>query len=1092
MDFDEAQESALASILRGESVSIVGGAGSGKTRVIHGAVLELLRRNPDQRIAVLSPDRRAASDLRNAISRQAEVLGEGVTIQSTTAFAYSIVSTFAQAIGRRAPELITGPEQDAMIRDLFEVAALGGDQELAYALEGMQDLASIAAYRNEYRDLITRAAELGMTSEQLRQLGEAEGIAAWVTGALLMKSYEGALAAGASSTHAGADRTDHARLTSFAARALERWDDSLDERSGSGVIGIEKPRWDYVFVDDVVNSPLSIVSLLKALRGDGSVIVTAGNPDQAVQGYRGGVAHLPMLLTRPEPHGGIAACLSVLDGRYRGGGAVAAAIDSLTCAIHVAGTGEHRRQQSGSESTALEGLAFLNTDDQYRHIATQMRRRHAVDGVAYSDMVVVARTSGRFQAVRRALTGLGVPVKPLQSAQPLREQRAVRGLLSLIDIAESDSSAADVSVIREVLEGPYSGINPRHARTAIRQLRGWDIAGGGHRSDDDLFRSILDLDEQSPAHQVGEFSGLRDILGKIRDALRNNSIAERVLWIAWDATGVAEQWRTAALGEGDAAESAHENLDAVLQLFRVAQRLADRDPANARICDLRDLLDRQDVAEDSIARVASGAQGVELVTPSATLGRSWADVYIIDLNEGTWPNTKLRNPLTRVPDLVSTMVSAALGGEGKLLRQLPSDVIDDELRMLVQAMSRAEQRVTVSCVQAEDTSPSRFAQRIFITPDEVEELALLAEHQDQAAASDDYVATVIEADPYQRGHVMRKVTVASEDYDALGIIAQARRASSSDDADVRQAASEILAEFERFGYGEATTDLWFEAMAVTRANEDAFTFVSISPSSARDTFKCSLRGFLGRIGASQTTPTLSLDRGNLVHTIAEEFPSLAAAGEGANEDRLREAMRARFEELWSELGMSDGYFDTRKKVETRAMVDLLAKYIASVSADVIVETSASFNDPAKGYRVDARIDRIELDPADRSHGRIVDFKTGKRMSRDEVANDPQLSIYQWLARRGAIQAGKGRPAVTNSSGAKLVYVSPSQAKEPTFTEYEQSAMTEQRFEETTHLLDSVATLLRGPQFATNPDYKLCQQCEFTTLCPAQKGGRIFS
>ena len=87
-----------------------------------------------------------------------------------------------------------------------------------------------------------------------------------------------------------------------------------------GVLNIHKPHWDWVIVDDLENSTLALRALLRGLKAEGTSIVTFGDPDAAVQGFRGGVAHLPALLTRSESSGGLGAKRFYLSNRYRAGG----------------------------------------------------------------------------------------------------------------------------------------------------------------------------------------------------------------------------------------------------------------------------------------------------------------------------------------------------------------------------------------------------------------------------------------------------------------------------------------------------------------------------------------------------------------------------------------------------------------------------------------------------------------------------------------------------------------------------------------------------------------------------------------------------
>lgn len=1061
MDLDVTQSRVVEDIASGASLTVVGAAGTGKTTVLRGAVKAILARSPQARVAVLSPDRRAASDVRNEISVEVGALGEGVVIQSITAFAFSIVSAYAQAVGRREPELMSGPEQDAMIKDIFDLAGQGLVPAMSEALGGSGELAQLPAFRAEFRDLITRASELGLDASELRELGERYGIESWVTGSHVMDAYEGALATAAARGHGVPDRTDHARLVRSAAWIVEHWDEGIAAHPSQGQLGISRPQWDYVVVDDVQNATLSLVGLLRSLKLTGARVSTFGNPDLAVQGFRGGVAHLPSLIERDETDGGIGAELRVLATRYRGGGAIADLDSRISAGIHVAGTAKHRRPElaSGVEGAA-RAFSFLNHDDQYAHIAASMRRRHLFDGVSFGEMAIITRGHGSHESVRRALASYDIPVQAITSATPLRDQRAVHGLLSLISLAQTPAGEAEASDVRDLLAGPLFTVDSVEMRVATRQLRGWELKTGGWRTDDELLLSVLDPSDDTVAAKVETFARLRASLARVREAISHGDLAEMVLWEAWDSLHIAEQWRREVLVGGARADSVNSDLDALMQLFRLAQRLADRDSANAGVDELVDILESQDVPEDSIARTGARGDEVALATASSTIGRSWTDVYVVDLNEGVWPNTKLRNPLTRVADLASSVVSSVFSGQEQPPRQSFSDVIDDELRMLLQSVTRAEANVVVCCVHSDEIKPSRFVDWLFITEAEDAELAQLER-----------------TDPFVRLHHISHVDRTEATLDTASLIGELRLAQTSGSESLAAHASERLAGLNREQVQGADPARWVDRNGVSAEGEKAYSLVSVSPSGVATALECPLRAFLEKARISSTTENAAADRGTLVHQIAEEHP-----------DGDLEAMLDRLEQLWVSYGLGDGYFDRVAKQQTREMIRRLSVYLRDASTSS--ESELWGRQQIDNVVVRARIDRIDRDAQDDGRVKVIDFKTGKTMlSVKDTETDPQLMIYQWLAANGGIEAGAEKPPITSTGGAELVYVANGKSG-PTLRTQEPLAA--DAMGDVEDLIVGVGELYRGPSYPARPSTAMCRTCEFASLCPARSGERIFS
>lgn len=108
---DAWQRAALAECTAPCRVSVLGAPGTGKTAFL-GALVAREAMASQGRIAVITLDRRAAGALYDSISMEMGALSGRIGVRTLTAFAYSIVQEYAQAIGRKDPELISGPEED--------------------------------------------------------------------------------------------------------------------------------------------------------------------------------------------------------------------------------------------------------------------------------------------------------------------------------------------------------------------------------------------------------------------------------------------------------------------------------------------------------------------------------------------------------------------------------------------------------------------------------------------------------------------------------------------------------------------------------------------------------------------------------------------------------------------------------------------------------------------------------------------------------------------------------------------------------------------------------------------------------------------
>ncbi|BAS17112.1 atp-Dependent DNA helicase [Arthrobacter sp. Hiyo8] len=162
-----------------------------------------------------------------------------------------------------------------------------------------------------------------------------------------------------------------------------------------------------------------------------------------------------------------------------------------------------------------------------------------------------------------------------------------------------------------------------------------------------------------------------------------------------------------ALDGGAAGARADRDLDAMMALFHTAERYVDQLPGSGPEQFLEYLLS-QELPMDTLAARAQLEEAVELMTPASAAGREWAVVIVAGLQEGVWPNTRLRGELlgsTLFADAVEDGVEHALQ-RGPLSRL--RDIRYDELRSFSTAVSRAREVLICTAVSSEDEQQSAF------------------------------------------------------------------------------------------------------------------------------------------------------------------------------------------------------------------------------------------------------------------------------------------------------------------------------------------------------------------------------------------------
>ncbi|GMA38888.1 UvrD-helicase domain-containing protein [Mobilicoccus caccae] len=116
---DPSQRAAVAA--RGPLVRVLGGPGTGKSTV---AVHSVLSRVADatvrpQEAVVLAPTRVAAARLRLQLTTMLAATTASPLVCSVQAFAYGVLRRRAAEQGDPEPRLLSGPEQDVILRELL-------------------------------------------------------------------------------------------------------------------------------------------------------------------------------------------------------------------------------------------------------------------------------------------------------------------------------------------------------------------------------------------------------------------------------------------------------------------------------------------------------------------------------------------------------------------------------------------------------------------------------------------------------------------------------------------------------------------------------------------------------------------------------------------------------------------------------------------------------------------------------------------------------------------------------------------------------------------------------------------------------------
>ena len=954
----------LDRVADGSNVVVLGAPGTGKTSLALRLLAEAVAGGRDA--VLLAPTRTRADWLRG---RAAHLLREGhgdgvVRVRTPAALALTILTT---SLTRRPdplppPVLLAGAEEDSVLASMISAISWPG---LPVEATGSR------AFRSELRNLLARAGELGVTADELAELGRRLNVPIWGPAAQLLRTWD---AQGRTSAERRAQtrKMDTARLQDRAVEALGSWN--------SDAVTVPRPVPDLIIVDDYQDCTAATARLLTALAapdpdGHRAQIAVLGDPDVAVETFRGGT---PSLLVAAEDHTGLGASRLRLTTRYRGEPAIAAVVADQSARVPVTGTAAHRQASLVPRTSASRGSGAPDADrvtaptgveailassawQERAHVARALRLEHVHHGTAWSQMAVIVRSAADAESLARDLRRRGVPLASRTPAVLLRAEPAAAALLDIVRAAIRDQLGGcgeppQREAAINLLTSPLVGLTTMDLRRLRRRLRqdpeaavasvsGAEPSEPGVSTeattrtasrtgaDTALLSLLADTDQASAFARSldGEPLGaqadrlltaariieaLRAAVGGLpADAPRD---VEALLWAAWHASDRAEAWRAVALQPSGSSvrsllsEAAEHDLDVVTTLFKRAEVWAERHPGQDASTCLR-ARDAEGLPSDSGAPQGRRPVGVAVMTPARCAGQEWELVVVTGLERDRWPDLRLRDSLTRtglLVDAVTDRLAAGVTASG-------DGAGGSGAVAAARAQVRADERRMLIMAL------SRATRRLLLTATADAEHApspFLTEIAQSAgiALTDADGAPLLSPD--------------TGDLTLRGLVGELRRAAVAGNLETAtaeerrrgQVAVELLADLARRDVPGADPVTWIGAAGPTSTSPLVAEGerIRVSPSDVEGLAACPLKWFLSRNGGSVPASDAQA-LGSLIHEIAER----------AEKEHLRgPALKAAFEERLGGLGYPDTWLGGLASDRARAMIERLDAYLSDCDA----------------------------------------------------------------------------------------------------------------------------------------------------------------
>lgn len=463
---------------------VAGAPRSGKTEFALDMLIAAMKRYGDANAVMTVSGRQIADMLGDRAIRELSAVSQARPVTTLSAVAFRLLTAARSAQGKPLPKLLNGAEQDVIIRKVLASHVehrQHGDEcatcdllRVYFAVSEWSGLVaddSTDAFANQLRDMLARMNEIGAKPELENMLiaraasrnGELDARrerlrTQWRLAFALREEYNAAIRA----AYSGEYRLDASQLMIDATEAV------------SDIRDADIPNM--LIVDDFQDATLAGFALLEALHNRGTRLLLVGNPDEAVQTFRGSYpeylfneaqARMGARLERIENL--YAACendgaqtirnasnrQSVHDD-YR---TLVATRVSLSIASteptdvplperpgkmrNIPGAMPIEALPSGNTDAcvtpadgSVETALYRSSSEELDDVVWKIKTEHLQRSREWNDMAVITHDNATVRAFGERLRADGVPVRYSSVTRPLKDEPFVQGLFALIELAE--------------------------------------------------------------------------------------------------------------------------------------------------------------------------------------------------------------------------------------------------------------------------------------------------------------------------------------------------------------------------------------------------------------------------------------------------------------------------------------------------------------------------------------------------------------------------------------------------------------------------------------------------------------------------------
>jgi len=398
-------------------------------------------------------------------------------------------------------------------------------------------------------------------------------------------------------------------------------------------------RFRHILVDEFQDTNVLQYAWLKLLAGGGASVFAVGDDDQSIYRFRG--AEVGNMRDFEREYAG--PNIIRLEQNYRSQGNILAAANAII---------KNNRERLGKnlwtdagEGEPIRAFEAYSDLDEARFVVEEVREL-VRDGVSPTQIALLYRSNAQSRVLENELFTKNVPYKVYGGLRFFERQEIKHALAYLRLLGNPDDDTAFLRVVNF----PTRGIGARSLE---------NLQATAHQMNSSLYNAAASLTGKA-GQTVGAFIRLIEALRTETEGLPLPEMVEHVI----EKSGLAQHYRTEKEGQDRL-----ENLD---ELINAAATFVDDEGAIGEGGALVSFLTLASL-EAGEHPAGEGQEAVQLMSVHAAKGLEFDVVFITGLEQGLFPHENSVN-------------------EGK-------DGLEEERRLMYVAVTRARQRLYVSCAQ---------------------------------------------------------------------------------------------------------------------------------------------------------------------------------------------------------------------------------------------------------------------------------------------------------------------------------------------------------------------------------------------------------